>query len=253
MPPPGGADHVIDDIEPTSLASVRRTLEIHQEVFSKNGLADAFGRVIAVVVQPGVEFGNQNVVFYDRAKARHLADLLREEPGLVYEAHSTDYQTPTALRELVEDGFAILKVGPQATFALREALYGLDLIASDLLPDYGERPLYAAMEALMTNNPGDWQSHYHGSPAEQRLHRHYSLSDRIRYYWNRAEATEAVDRLTTALSGKIVPATLFRQHLPELATFADAPLEPQEVLLAAVRHSLEGYTLACDAVPGTGG
>jgi D-tagatose-bisphosphate aldolase class II non-catalytic subunit len=246
VPPPGGADHVINDIEPTSLASVRRTLEIHREIFRENGLADAFARVIAVVVQPGVEFGNENVVFYDRAKARHLADLLHDEPGLVYEAHSTDYQTPAALRDLVEDGFAILKVGPQLTFALREALYGLDLIASDLLPGYGERPLYSAMEALMTRDTKDWQSHYHGSPAEQRLLRHYSLSDRIRYYWNRAEATDAVDRLCTALSGKIVPITLFSQHLPGLKTFADSPLEPQEVVLAAVQRSLEGYNSACD-------
>jgi D-tagatose-bisphosphate aldolase class II non-catalytic subunit len=241
VPPPGGADHVIDTIEPTSLAAVRRTLEVHREIFAEAGLSDALERVIAIVVQPGVEFGNENVLFYDRAKARHLAGLLHETRGIVYEAHSTDYQTPDALKELVEDGFAILKVGPQLTFGLREALYGLDLIASDMLPDYGERPLYAAMEALMVSDPKDWQGHYHGTPQEERLQRHYSLSDRIRYYWNRPEAMQAVDRLTAALSGEVVPATLFRQHLPAFGAFAGNPLDPQELLIAAVRNELANY------------
>lgn len=241
VPPPGGADHVIDTIEPTSLAAVRRTLEVHREIFAEAGLSGALDRVIAIVVQPGVEFGNENVLFYDRAKAIHLADLLHETPGLLYEAHSTDYQTPAALKELVEDGFGILKVGPQLTFGLREALYGLDLIASDLLPDYGQRPLYAAMEALMLADPRDWQGHYHGTPQEERLQRHYSLSDRIRYYWNRPEAVQAVDRLMAALSSKTVPPTLFRQHLPALGAFAGRPLDPHEVLIAAVRNELANY------------
>ena len=247
VPPPGGADHVIDTIEPTSLAAVRRTLEVHREIFAEAGLSAALERVIAIVVQPGVEFGNANVVLYDRTKARHLADLLHETQGLVYEAHSTDYQSAEALRELVQDGFAILKVGPQLTFDLREALYGLDLIASDLLPDYGERPLYGAMESLMTRDSGDWQGHYHGTRAEQRVLRHYSLSDRIRYYWNRPEATSAVERLIVALTGKVIPPTLFQQHLPEMERFAGMPLDPQDVLLASVQRSLEGYTQASAA------
>ena len=56
-------------------------------------------------------------------------------PGLVFEAHSTDYQPPESLARLVSDGFAILKVGPGLTFALREALYALDQIAAALYPE----------------------------------------------------------------------------------------------------------------------
>jgi len=181
VPPPGGAHHAIQEIEPTSLASVRNTLDIHRDQFKRHGLSDAFTRVIAMVAQPGVEFGNENVVLYDGAKACHLPALLGEEPRLVYEALSTDYQGPAALRELVEDGFAILKVGPELTFRLREALYGLDLIASDMRPDYGARPLYAAMEETMLADPSHWESHYGGAPNSQRIERHYSFSDRIRY------------------------------------------------------------------------
>ena len=67
---------------------------------------------------------------------------IEREPGLVFEAHSTDYQTEAALRALVERHFAILKVGPGLTFALREALFALAAIEAELLP--AERALAAA-------------------------------------------------------------------------------------------------------------
>lgn len=51
---------------------------------------------------------------------------------MVYEAHSTDYQTQTAYQELVRDHFAILKVGPALTFALREAIFALAQIEQEL-------------------------------------------------------------------------------------------------------------------------
>ena len=81
VPPPGGANHVITEIEPTSFAAARHTIDVHREIFLKEGLADAFSRVIALVVQPGVEFGNENVVIYDPARARGLAPLLDQEPA----------------------------------------------------------------------------------------------------------------------------------------------------------------------------
>ena len=133
VPPPGGANHVDHRHRADQRRGSAHTIDIHRDLFLKQGLADAFSRVIALVVQPGVEFGNENVVLYDPAKARGLTQLLEQQPGLVYEAHSTDYQGRASLRQLVEDGFPILKVGPELTFVLREALYGLDLIATDLL------------------------------------------------------------------------------------------------------------------------
>lgn len=241
VPPPGGADHALDAITPTTPEAARRTIAVHREVFAAQGLGDALGRVIGLVVQPGVEFGNRNVIPYDPGKARALIGLLGEEPGLVYEAHSTDYQGEGPLSELVADGFAILKVGPELTFVLREALYGLDLIASDLVPGYGERPLVQAMEAVMLAEPKEWSRHYDGDDATRRFLRHYSLSDRIRYYWGAPEAREAVRRLMEALRGVTVLPSLFWQHLPGLARFADMALDPEEVLIARVGESLAAY------------
>ncbi len=241
VPPPGGAHHVITSLDPTRPEAAIRTIEIHRRIFAEAGLEDALSRVIAVVVQPGVEFGNENVVAYDRGKAQTLCALLESESDLVFEAHSTDYQGATALGQLVDDGFAILKVGPELTFALREALYGLDLIASDLLPHYPPRNLMRVMEQLMLADHSHWKGHYHGSEVQQRVQRHYSYSDRIRYYWNRPEAEQAVGHLITELNGVVVPAPLFRQYLPRFESWSSRPLDPRQMLVAAVQHVLDIY------------
>ena len=242
VPPPGGADHTLDSVPPTSPDAARQTVAVHREVFARHGID--FDRVIGVVVQPGVEFGNRNVVRYDRAAARPLVGVLDDEPGLVFEAHSTDYQGTLPLADLVRDGFAILKVGPELTFALREALYALDLIASDLVPDYGDRPLMRAMETVMRDDPAQWARHY-GDGDDARLLRHYSLSDRIRYYWPARSAGAAVARLTEALSGRRIPLPLLWQHAPWAEAFADAPLDCDAFAIARITRTLDAYHAAC--------
>lgn len=154
------------------------------------------------------------------------------------------YQGEAALRALVRDGFRILKVGPELTFVLREALHALDRIAAGIVPGYGDRPLRAEMEALMLAEPGHWRRHYPGPAGEQRILRHESLLDRIRYYWIRyywphPRAAAAVERLTAALAGRILPREAFARHLPGAEGFAGAPLAPQEVLVWRVTQSLE--------------
>ncbi len=245
VPPPGGADHALDAIEPTAPEAARTTVAVHRDVFEAAGLADMLGRVIALVVQPGVEFGNHNVIAYDPAKARDLTRVLDDLDGLVFEAHSTDYQGTDRLSDLVRDGFPILKVGPELTFVLREALYALDLIATDLLPDYGDRALYRAMEELMLETPEMWARHSDGDPAAQRVMRHYSLSDRIRYYWATPKACAAVQRLLEALRGQPVPLPLLLQYLPSRADAAGIALDPEAVLTGRVRDSLKAYHAAC--------
>src|SRR5690606_32972319 len=64
VPVPGGALEEIGELEVTTPEAALETLRIHREAFDALGLVEAFGRVIAAVVQPGVEFGNANVVVY---------------------------------------------------------------------------------------------------------------------------------------------------------------------------------------------
>jgi D-tagatose-bisphosphate aldolase class II non-catalytic subunit len=251
VPPPGGARHGLEAIEPTSPRTALHTIKTHQAIFAAAGLVDAFRRVVALVVQPGVEFGHDAVAVYKPERAKTLSSVLDREHGLVFEAHSTDYQPPEALKRLVEDGFPILKVGPGLTFALREALYGLDLIASELDPDYPDRALRHGMEALMLAEPRFWTPYYSdGSDGERRILRHYSYSDRIRYYWAHPDARAAVDRLLQALAGRAIPATLVSQFLPQLVGPDSSVPEgssPQALLLAAVDRVLAVYAEACAA------
>ncbi|MEW9612562.1 D-tagatose-bisphosphate aldolase, class II, non-catalytic subunit [Shinella sp. S4-D37] len=242
VPIPGGADHALDVVEPTASDAARETIAVHREAFARAGLSDAFERVIAFVVQPGVEFGSDNVVAYDPPRAADLSALLDEEPALVFEAHSTDYQTQEALAALVADGFPILKVGPGLTFAYREALYALDLVASEIVPGYGDRPLARTMEALMLAVPGFWQGYYHGDGTALKIQRHFSYSDRIRYYWTRPEAEVAVSALLSALEGVRIPETVLHQYLPVLA--AGGAGCAQDILIAAVDQVLAIYDRA---------
>ena len=125
VPIPGGEQEGSQPPAVTSTEDLARTLATAKQAFYARGLEEAWERVIAVVVQPGVEFGDSNVFAYNAAKAKRLADYAAQKWNRVYEAHSTDYQTSGALHEMVRDHFAILKVGPWLTFAFREAVFVL--------------------------------------------------------------------------------------------------------------------------------
>ncbi|MBB3593621.1 D-tagatose-1,6-bisphosphate aldolase subunit GatZ/KbaZ [Rhizobium sp. BK529] len=246
VPPPGGATHALDELEVTRKEAALRTLDVHRQAFAEAGVGSALERVIAVVVQPGVEFGNANFALYKPERAQTLISALDEMNGLLFEAHSTDYQPASLLSALVDGGFAILKVGPGLTFALREALYGLDAIA-DVIDDAAQGSgLAATMEKIMLAEPGHWAGHYGGTPDEQRLQRHFSYSDRIRYYWPDERATEAVDKLLIRLPDAI-PETLISQYLarlyPEVVEKRIAP-KARDLCLAAIDAALAPYATA---------
>jgi len=244
VPPPGGATHAIEELEVTSPDAALKTLAIHTSAFETAGAGAAMDRVIGIVVQPGVEFGNANVVLYRPDRARELASSLSRMPGLLFEAHSTDYQTVAELSALVDDGFAILKVGPGLTFALREALYGLDAIRHVLAG--GSDSLHAEMDAIMLSQPQHWAGHYTGSAKELRLQRHFSYSDRIRYYWPDRQAAGAVETLMKELPDPI-PETLISQYLarvyPDVVTGRVAP-RARDLCLAAIDAALAPYSTA---------
>lgn len=245
VPVPGGAWEEVEGLTPTAPEAAVATADLHREAFAAEGIAAAFDRVVGLVVQPGVEFGNENVVAYDRPAARTLVGCLSDLP-MLFEAHSTDYQTPQALADLVQDGFGILKVGPGLTFALREALYGLDHIADVLFPD---RPsLRGAMESLMLNKPQYWAKYYHGTPLHQHLQRHYSYSDRIRYYWTDPAAQTAVADLMALFGSVEIPEPLISQHLgaayAKVMTGQTGKTAPA-LLRAAVARALVPYFYAC--------
>jgi D-tagatose-1,6-bisphosphate aldolase subunit GatZ/KbaZ len=250
VPVPGGerADGAAPSV--TQVADVERTLTLARDAFQRANLEAAWERVIAVVTQPGVEFGDEVVFDYVPAKARLLSDYLPQGWDLVYEAHSTDYQTGASLGQLVADHFAILKVGPWLTFTMREALFALESIECEVYAGRGDdlSQLRQTLETVMLKYPEYWESYYRGSDDELRLARAYSYSDRCRYYWPRPELRDAVARLLGNLSDRPIPLTLLSQFMPEqYEAVRLGQLEP--VPLELVRHKLlavmDVYAAAC--------
>jgi D-tagatose-1,6-bisphosphate aldolase subunit GatZ/KbaZ len=250
VPVPGGATHSVQELEATSVEAAAYTLAVHKRVFAEQGLGEAWSRVIALVVQPGVEFDHDAVVAYDREKASALTAWLRAQPEeIVFEAHSTDYQLPRAYVELVEDGFAILKVGPALTFAMREALEALEDMESQLVAEEDRSQLGSVIEETMLREPKDWLPYYAGSPAEQRLLRRYSYSDRVRYYWHRPEIAVAVDRLIANLSKVTVPESMLSRYLPAQylrVRIGEISEDPVALIVDKVRDVLRTYAAACE-------
>lgn len=251
VPLPGGAQAHEERPVPTRSEDAAESIALTRAAFARRGLAHAWERVIALVVQPGVEFGDEQVFVYDREAARPLSRFIETQPGLVYEAHSTDYQPGGALRELVEDHFAILKVGPALTFAYREAIVALAAIENEWLARKGVElsGVRQALEGAMLANPAHWRKYYGGDESEQRFKRWFSYSDRIRYYWPQEGVVEALGRLNHNLSGGVPPA-LLSQYLPrqnERVREGLLPNEPDALAKDAVAAVLAQYAAACGA------
>jgi len=247
VPTPGGGADNLEHVAVTTPESVEATIAAHRRAFTEAGLAAALPRIIALVVQPGVEFDNHKVVDYRPEKARDLSEFIARDPQLVFEAHSTDYQTPENLRALVRDHFAILKVGPAATFALRETLWALDAIERELPGVVPHADLREVALRTMRADPKYWRGHYRDS-ANESLDLAYSLSDRIRYYWPHPDVQLACTALLGNLRNRPLPMTLVSQYLPrQYAAIRAGQLDAAvDALLGdGIASALRPYIRAC--------
>ena len=214
VPIPGGEQEITDQIAITKPEDLHETVRIYQEEFDKLGMRDLFSSIVAIVVQPGVEFGDENIARYNRVETNALSKALTQYPGIVLEGHSTDYQPPKQLKEMVEDGVAILKVGPALTFAAREGLFALSMIEEELIPAEKRANLRDVIEQKMLKEPKNWEVYYKGTEEEQKLKRKYSLSDRSRYYFADRDIQNAIEKLYSNLDNTHIPLGLLHQYMP---------------------------------------
>jgi D-tagatose-1,6-bisphosphate aldolase subunit GatZ/KbaZ len=251
VPAPGGES--VDAHAPavTTPEHAERTLETFRLAFVQQALSSAWERVIALVVQPGVDFGSNAVFDYDPAKAQSLPAMLSAHQGIVFEAHSTDYQTPTALASMVKDHFAILKVGPWLTFAYREAVLALSAIEREMFKTTARRQISQvreSLEAAMLSDPRYWRSYYHGDEKDVHRDLTFGYSDRCRYYWPQPAVQEEVARLFGNLAGQAIPATLISQYLPveyEAIRAGTLRAVPAEMIQYHIQRVLWVYRNAC--------
>ncbi len=253
VPVPGGESSGEHGIHVSTAADVGETIEVTELAFASAGAVGAWHRVRAVVAQPGVEFSDQELYGYRGGQAAHLASCLSGEVPLVFEAHSTDYQSRLALRALVADQFAILKVGPGLTYAYREAVFGLSFIEDELFAAESSGVRTALDEAMLAD-PGYWQPFYPDDPTLASHARRYSRSDRSRYYWPVPGVQQAVQSMHANLERSGLPDELVSQYLPWLSA-VEVPgsalssgrvggLTSDAVLRSAVRRVLDAYSSA---------
>lgn len=249
VPPPGGAKEEINTLEVTPCSRVAKTFESHQLAFSEQGLNDAWQRVIALVVQPGVEFDHTQVFDFDNSKVAELSNYIQTVPNIVFEAHSTDYQKPQAYIDLVASHFAILKVGPQLSFAMREAVFALSHIEEHLLSAENRSNIREVFETEMLSNPKYWDKFYSGDQEATKLLRKFSYSDRIRYYWNTPAVEQAFEKLLVNFKEKTIPLPLISQYFPEqYHDIRDGKLSANanRLILNKIQTVLKLYAQACN-------
>jgi D-tagatose-1,6-bisphosphate aldolase subunit GatZ/KbaZ len=249
VPIPGGAQENDEQISVTTAEQFEQTYETFKQEFCAHSLQDAFDRIVGVVVQPGVEFSDETVTQYDRENAQGLCASLKKHPNIVFEGHSTDYQTKTCLRQMVEDGIAILKVGPALTYVLRQALFALNDIENELLSgtDTSLSDFRNVLENAMLSDPVYWGKYYHGSEREIALKRKYSLSDRCRYYLPVKEVAAAIDVLLGNINDAGIPLSVLEQYMPiQYAHIREGKLtmNAEAILKDRVKDYIDDYMFA---------
>ena len=243
VPAPGG--DLAGDEAPavTPVADLVDALDRLRAGFHAAGLGSAWERVVAVVVQPGVEFGDERAAAYRSERAAALSAYHARLPGIMtFEIHSTDYQPAEALGRLTADHFTLLKLGPCLTHACHQAVLALERLESDLLAGRSgfERSGVAdALEAAMLADPAHWRTHYRGGPDELRRLRRESLRDRARYYWGAPAVQTALSRLRRNLAGPL-PLPLVERFFPDL-DLEDASPDAAALVRATVQAALRPY------------
>jgi D-tagatose-1,6-bisphosphate aldolase subunit GatZ/KbaZ len=251
VPIPGGEQLDTAAPETTRPQDLARTLQTARDAFRATNLEEMWERVVAVVVQPGVEFGDSSVFSYDHEKAAGLAAFGEKNWQGVFEAHSTDYQTAEGLREMVKDHFAILKVGPWFTFAFREAVFALAMIEEEWLgwrKGITRSGVREALDHAMVTDPVHWKSYYHGDEEALQFARKYSYSDRSRYYWPQPAVQQALQRLLRNLTDTPPPLSLLSQYLPKQwkAIRAEKLLnDPVKLIHSRILEVIDNYAYGC--------
>ncbi len=247
VPIPGGAQEAEDSLIVTKPEAFESTVNTYKRMFEEAGIAEGWNDVIAVVIQPGVEFGDKQVFSYRHELAEALCARLAKYPQMVFEGHSTDYQSARCLRNMVEDGIAILKVGPALTYGLREALFALSMMERELVPAGEQAYFIETLEQVMTEKPGNWQKHYHGSFRQLGIARKYSYSDRARYYIGEPQVADAQKKLFANLNKYPIPMNMLHQYMPiqyEKVRSGILTLDPKQLAMDGVAQFMAGYEYA---------
>ena len=244
VPIPGGETDDMEELSVTSVARLEQTINTHREAFEREGLSHVWPKIVSVVTQPGVDFSHTAIHRFEPEKASELSVGIKCIDNVSFEAHSTDYQPTDALAELVNKHFFFLKVGPELTFRMREAMFSLASIEDRLLPEQDRSGLIGAIDDAMIENPDHWTPYYRGDAEVVEQLKHFSYSDRIRYYWTVAEVKTALEKLFVNLSDRQIPETIISQYFQN-REFGSLNAPAEQLATEHIALCVDRYYKAC--------
>jgi len=244
VPIPGGETDDMDELTLTSVARLNETIDTHLEAFEREGLSHVWPKVVSVVTQPGVDFSHTAIHRFEAEKAVELANAVKGFDNITFEAHSTDYQPTDALTELVNKHFFFLKVGPELTFRMREAVFALARIEDHLVREKDRSGLLSAIDQAMESNSEHWTPYYQGDADEVKQLRHFSYSDRIRYYWTVPNVQSALNKLFSNFADRKIPETIISQYFPD-REFGSLDVSAAQLASDHIAKCMRRYYKAC--------
>lgn len=250
VPIPGGAQDPNAGMQVTRVEDFKATVDTFKKAFEEQELDETWKDVMAVVVQPGVEEKDAGCEEYQRERAKDLMASIKDFPNLVFEGHSTDYQTKYKLRELVDDGVGILKVGPGMTLAMREALFSLAYMEEVELHGQHEAEKSHFIEILeeeMLKEPKYWVKYYHGNDDDIWFKRKFSFSDRCRYYMPFERVDQAKNKMIDNLRKYGVNLAALSQFMPLQYTKVREGLlenDPEALIKDKIKYTIDEYLYA---------
>jgi len=244
VPIPGGETDDMDELSVTSVDRLKETIDTHRDAFDRAGLAGVWPKIVSVVTQPGVDFSHTAIHRFEPDKASDLSSTVKGFENMTFEAHSTDYQPTDSLAELVQKNFFFLKVGPELTFRMREAVFALALIEKHLLPVNKRSSILRELDRAMDENNEHWTPYYRGSPERINQLRHFSYSDRIRYYWTVPGVKNELEKLFYNLNSTDIPETIVSQYFPE-REFGSLTAAAEQLTTDHIALCIDRYYSAC--------
>jgi len=233
----------------------KEDVEIAVDMFAKTaeaaGLPEMKERLLAVRIFSGVGHDGEKVIPFDSSLLEELGGCVYRTKPVVMEVLQTDFQPQTVLDELAHNHFALMSVGPELTYTMREALFSLAMMENETM--IGKPGVYLSnfiieLDRSMQSAPQHWQKYYTGNGFEQLIARKYSLYDRSRFYWEDKEVRKTKKRLFENLIEYPIPLTVMRQFMPyqyERVAAGELENKPDELVMDAVRRALRRYSRAC--------
>ena len=218
-------------------AEVLKFRKILKKLKLKNNL---FG----LVIEPGMKYMHSSIKkpnFTNFSKKKHIS----KKNNFVYEAHSTDYQSKTILKQLVKNNFKFLKVGPELTYNYSRALFFMENVEIKFFKIKNSN-FKKTIFSTMLKNKKYWDGYYEKKKFKLFLN---SKLDRMRYYFNTksvANSIEVLKKNINLLDKKIILSLMSQNEKKEFLFFDKKKLSNFDAIkLIFISQSLKKYFGAC--------